>query len=183
MRLETRRPARNWPCCATSSTRTSCSTRSIRSARWCCSSRPSRPTRCSPVLVPALYAGQRAGARVTVAQEVETLKLYLDIERMRFEERLRTAVSASRMTIRTILVDDENWPSRASNCGCSRSRCRDHRTLRQWPRGDPRHQDPKPDLVFLDIQMPGFDGFSVVKGLWTSIRRCSCSSPPIMSTR
>ena len=29
--------------------------------------------------------------RVTVAQEVETLKLYLDIERMRFEERLRTS--------------------------------------------------------------------------------------------
>jgi Predicted signal transduction protein with a C-terminal ATPase domain len=29
-------------------------------------------------------------ARVTVAQEVETLQLYLDIERMRFEERLRT---------------------------------------------------------------------------------------------
>jgi signal transduction histidine kinase len=28
--------------------------------------------------------------RVTVAQEVDTLKLYLDIERMRFEERLRT---------------------------------------------------------------------------------------------
>jgi len=28
--------------------------------------------------------------RVTVVQEVETLKLYLDIERMRFEERLRT---------------------------------------------------------------------------------------------
>jgi autotransporter translocation and assembly factor TamB len=27
---------------------------------------------------------------VTVAKEVETLKLYLDIERMRFEERLRT---------------------------------------------------------------------------------------------
>ncbi|WP_338467145.1 histidine kinase [Novosphingobium sp. ZN18A2] len=31
-----------------------------------------------------------ATARVSVAQEVETLKLYLDIERMRFEERLRT---------------------------------------------------------------------------------------------
>ncbi|MCP5401969.1 MAG: histidine kinase [Novosphingobium sp.] len=30
------------------------------------------------------------GGRVTVAQEVETLKLYLDIERMRFEDRLRT---------------------------------------------------------------------------------------------
>ena len=28
--------------------------------------------------------------RVTVAQEIETLKLYLDIERMRFEDRLRT---------------------------------------------------------------------------------------------
>jgi two-component system LytT family sensor kinase len=28
--------------------------------------------------------------RVTLAQEIETLKLYLDIERMRFEERLRT---------------------------------------------------------------------------------------------
>jgi signal transduction histidine kinase len=28
--------------------------------------------------------------KITVAQEVETLKLYLDIERMRFEERLRT---------------------------------------------------------------------------------------------
>lgn len=30
------------------------------------------------------------GAQVTVAQEVETLQLYLDIERMRFEEKLRT---------------------------------------------------------------------------------------------
>ena len=30
------------------------------------------------------------GGKVTVAQEVETLKLYLDIERMRFEERLRS---------------------------------------------------------------------------------------------
>ncbi|WP_067732695.1 sensor histidine kinase [Novosphingobium naphthalenivorans] len=32
----------------------------------------------------------KPSARVTVAQEVDTLKLYLDIERMRFEERLRT---------------------------------------------------------------------------------------------
>jgi len=32
----------------------------------------------------------QAGGTVTVAQEVDTLKLYLDIERMRFEERLRT---------------------------------------------------------------------------------------------
>ncbi|VWX53672.1 sensor histidine kinase [Novosphingobium sp. 9U] len=32
----------------------------------------------------------KPSAKVTVALEVETLKLYLDIERMRFEERLRT---------------------------------------------------------------------------------------------
>ncbi len=31
-----------------------------------------------------------AAAKVTLAQEIETLKLYLDIEKMRFEERLRT---------------------------------------------------------------------------------------------
>ena len=38
--------------------------------------------------------------RVTVQQEVETLKLYLDIERMRFEERLRT----------TFAIDDAALP-------------------------------------------------------------------------
>ncbi|MGD9664544.1 MAG: sensor histidine kinase, partial [Novosphingobium sp.] len=32
----------------------------------------------------------QAGSKVTLAEEVETLKLYLEIERMRFEERLRT---------------------------------------------------------------------------------------------
>ena len=31
-----------------------------------------------------------AAAKVTLAQEIETLKLYLDIEKMRFEDRLRT---------------------------------------------------------------------------------------------
>ncbi len=35
------------------------------------------------------------GGTVTVAQEVETLKLYLDIERMRFEERLQTEFDIS----------------------------------------------------------------------------------------
>jgi two-component system, LytTR family, sensor kinase len=34
-----------------------------------------------------------AEAKVTLTQEVETLKLYLDIEKMRFEERLRTEFS------------------------------------------------------------------------------------------
>ncbi len=42
-------------------------------------------------------------ARVTVAQEVETLKLYLDIERMRFEERLRTTFSIDNSTQNALL--------------------------------------------------------------------------------
>ncbi len=41
--------------------------------------------------------------RVTVAQEVETLKLYLDIERMRFEERLRTAFKIDPLTEAALL--------------------------------------------------------------------------------
>ena len=42
-------------------------------------------------------------ARVTVEQEVETLKLYLDIERMRFEERLRTTFSIDAATRNALL--------------------------------------------------------------------------------
>jgi LytS/YehU family sensor histidine kinase len=41
--------------------------------------------------------------RVTVAQEIETLKLYLDIERMRFEERLRTIFRVDPETERGLL--------------------------------------------------------------------------------
>ena len=41
--------------------------------------------------------------RVTVAQEVETLKLYLDIERMRFEERLRTQFTIDPQTEAALL--------------------------------------------------------------------------------
>ncbi|MFM5918303.1 MAG: sensor histidine kinase [Novosphingobium sp.] len=41
--------------------------------------------------------------RVTVAQEVETLKLYLEIERMRFEERLRTSFHIEPDTSRALL--------------------------------------------------------------------------------
>ncbi len=48
------------------------------------------------------------GGKVTVAQEVETLKLYLGIERMRFEERLRTVFridpAASNATIPSLLL-------------------------------------------------------------------------------
>jgi LytS/YehU family sensor histidine kinase len=42
-------------------------------------------------------------ARVTVEQEVETLKLYLEIERMRFEERLRTKFNIDPVSQRALL--------------------------------------------------------------------------------
>jgi len=70
------------------------------------------------------------------------------------------------MTIRTILVDDEPLAIPGLQ-------------LRLEKRGDVAIVDTcsngreairsikthKPDLVFLDIQMPGFDGFSVIQGL------------------
>jgi two-component system, LytTR family, response regulator len=70
------------------------------------------------------------------------------------------------MTIRTILVDDEKLAIQGLQ-------------LRLEPHPDVEIIDTclngreairsiktnKPDLVFLDIQMPGFDGFSVVQGL------------------
>ncbi|APE27443.1 LytR/AlgR family response regulator transcription factor [Aurantiacibacter gangjinensis] len=70
------------------------------------------------------------------------------------------------MSIRTILVDDEKLAIQGlqvrlephkdieviETCANGREAIRAIKTL-------------KPDLVFLDIQMPGFDGFSVVKGV------------------
>jgi len=70
------------------------------------------------------------------------------------------------MTIRTILVDDEKLAIQGlqirlekfddieivDTCRNGREAIRKIKTL-------------KPDLVFLDIQMPGFDGFSVVPGI------------------
>jgi two-component system, LytTR family, response regulator len=70
------------------------------------------------------------------------------------------------MTIRTILVDDEKLAIQGmehrlaahddvaiiDTCSNGREAIRSIKTN-------------KPDLVFLDIQMPGFDGFSVVQGL------------------
>ena len=70
------------------------------------------------------------------------------------------------MSIRTILVDDEKlaiqglehrlakFPDVEIIDTCSNGR----EAIRKIKTG-------KPDLVFLDIQMPGFDGFSVVKGV------------------
>lgn len=70
------------------------------------------------------------------------------------------------MTIKTILVDDEKLAIQGlelrlekfddieiiATCHNGRDAIRRIKTL-------------KPDLVFLDIQMPGFDGFSVVEGV------------------
>ncbi len=70
------------------------------------------------------------------------------------------------MTIRTIIVDDEklaiqglqlrleDYPDVDVIDTCANGR----EAIRKIKTG-------KPDLVFLDIQMPGFDGFSVVKGV------------------
>jgi two-component system LytT family response regulator len=70
------------------------------------------------------------------------------------------------MTIRTILVDDETLAIQGLTLRLQR-----HEDVeivetcsngREAIRAIKTH---KPDLVFLDIQMPGFDGFSVVQGL------------------
>lgn len=70
------------------------------------------------------------------------------------------------MTIRTILVDDETLAIQGLQL-----RLQPHEDVeiidtclngREAIRAIKTH---KPDLVFLDIQMPGFDGFSVVQGM------------------
>ncbi len=70
------------------------------------------------------------------------------------------------MTIRTILVDDESLAIQGLELRLQAhedieivDRCQNGR---EAIRSIKTH---KPDLVFLDIQMPGFDGFSVVQGL------------------
>ncbi|MET4896252.1 LytTR family DNA-binding domain-containing protein [Sphingomonadaceae bacterium jetA1] len=70
------------------------------------------------------------------------------------------------MTIRTILVDDESLAIQGLELRLQAhedveiiERCSNGR---EAIRAIKTH---KPDLVFLDIQMPGFDGFSVIQGL------------------
>lgn len=70
------------------------------------------------------------------------------------------------MTIRTILVDDE--PLAIQGLELRLEKHEDVEIIdtcsngREAIRSIKTH---KPDLVFLDIQMPGFDGFSVIQGL------------------
>src|SRR5690242_10713606 len=70
------------------------------------------------------------------------------------------------MTIRTILVDDEPLATQGLQLRLQAfddvevvgTAANGREAIRQI-------KTHKPDLVFLDIQMPGFDGFSVIQGL------------------
>ena len=70
------------------------------------------------------------------------------------------------MSIRTIIVDDEKLAIQGLQLRLERfadveviDTCANGREAIR------KIKTEKPDLVFLDIQMPGFDGFSVVKGI------------------
>ncbi|HEY0027118.1 MAG TPA: LytTR family DNA-binding domain-containing protein [Allosphingosinicella sp.] len=70
------------------------------------------------------------------------------------------------MTIRTILVDDE--PLAIQGLQLRLERFDDVEIIETCSNGREAIRaikTNKPDLVFLDIQMPGFDGFSVIQGL------------------
>ncbi len=70
------------------------------------------------------------------------------------------------MTIRTILVDDE--PLAIQGLELRLAPHEDVEIIDKCQNGREAIRSiktHKPDLVFLDIQMPGFDGFSVVQGL------------------
>ena len=70
------------------------------------------------------------------------------------------------MTIRTILVDDE--PLAIQGLKLRLDKHDDVEIIETCSNGREAIRaikTHKPDLVFLDIQMPGFDGFSVIQGL------------------
>ncbi|HJO67161.1 MAG TPA: LytTR family DNA-binding domain-containing protein [Sphingomonas sanguinis] len=70
------------------------------------------------------------------------------------------------MTIRTILVDDE--PLAIQGLEIRLQAHEDVEIIERCSNGREAIRaikTHKPDLVFLDIQMPGFDGFSVIQGL------------------
>jgi two-component system, LytTR family, response regulator len=70
------------------------------------------------------------------------------------------------MTIRTILVDDEKLAIQGMQLRLESHADIDIVDTAQNGREAIRKiKTHKPDLVFLDIQMPGFDGFSVLQGL------------------
>ena len=70
------------------------------------------------------------------------------------------------MTIRTILVDDEKLAVQGMQLRLeAHSDIEIVDTAQNGREAIRKIKTHKPDLVFLDIQMPGFDGFSVLQGL------------------
>ena len=70
------------------------------------------------------------------------------------------------MTIRTIIVDDEKLAIQGLQLRLAKfSDVEVIETCANGREAIRKIKTEKPDLVFLDIQMPGFDGFSVVKGV------------------
>ena len=70
------------------------------------------------------------------------------------------------MTIRTIIVDDEKLAIQGLQLRLDKFN--DVEVIETCANGREairKIKTEKPDLVFLDVQMPGFDGFSVVKGV------------------
>jgi two-component system LytT family response regulator len=70
------------------------------------------------------------------------------------------------MTIRTIIVDDEKLAIQGLQLRLAKfSDVEVIETCANGREAIRKIKTEKPDLVFLDVQMPGFDGFSVVKGV------------------
>ncbi|MXO60418.1 response regulator [Altererythrobacter salegens] len=70
------------------------------------------------------------------------------------------------MTIRTIIVDDEKLAIQGLQLRLEKFNDVDIiETCANGREAIRKIKTEKPDLVFLDVQMPGFDGFSVVKGV------------------
>jgi len=105
--------------------------------------------------------------KVTVAEEVEALKLYLDIEKVRFDDRLqlhfdiepdaRTALMPSLLLQPLVENSIKHAVSRAINGGSiSIAECANGQEALRVIGAQ------SPDLVFLDIQMSGMDGLDLV---------------------
>ncbi len=121
--------------------------------RTCGSGRPRNRRQCDA------FGGQQCGKR----REHRSPRLRPKRGQKRGQQTIDRIAS---MTISTIIVDDEKLAIQGlqlrlqpfedveiiETCANGRDAIRKIKTL-------------KPDLVFLDIQMPGFDGFSVVKGV------------------
>ena len=86
-------------------------------------------------------------------------------------------------TLRTLIVDDEPLARRGLEI-----RLREHADVEvvgQYGDGAAAVaglREHRPDLVFLDVQMPGMDGFETLRNIPAAQMRRSCSSPPTTIT-